>query len=182
MSLHFAVFYGSVRSERQGIEYARFLNAQLAAGGHQVSFVDPLEYRLPLLDKMHKEYPAGAGSRSAAGTGRHYPLGRWVHDRQRRVQSQHPTGADEPAGSFPRGMVLAAVGDRLLLGRGIRRCSGGDAAARYPRRARHAEHSFDLSDAEGTGPVRSGRKGRAIRRTCVGSAASSTNSNGTPTR
>ena len=60
MSLHFAVFYGSVRSQRQGIKHARFLNAQLAARGHQVSFVDPLEYRLPLLDKMHKEYPAGA--------------------------------------------------------------------------------------------------------------------------
>ena len=60
MRLHFAVFYGSVRSERQGIKYARFLKAQLAARGHQVSFVDPLEYRLPLLDKMHKEYPAGA--------------------------------------------------------------------------------------------------------------------------
>jgi hypothetical protein len=60
MGLHFAVFYGSVRSERLGIKYARFLNAQLAARGHQVSFVDPLEYRLPLLDKMHKEYPAGA--------------------------------------------------------------------------------------------------------------------------
>jgi hypothetical protein len=25
MDLHFAVFYGSVRSERQGIKYARFL-------------------------------------------------------------------------------------------------------------------------------------------------------------
>jgi NAD(P)H-dependent FMN reductase len=60
MGLHFAVFYGSVRSERQGIKYARFLNAQLAARGHDVSFVDPLEYRLPLLDKMFKEYPVGA--------------------------------------------------------------------------------------------------------------------------
>lgn len=61
MSLHFAVFYGSVRSARQGIKYARFLNAQLAARGHQVSFVDPLEYRLPFLDKMYKEYaPAAA--------------------------------------------------------------------------------------------------------------------------
>ena len=59
MSLQFAVFYGSVRSARQGIKYARFLNAQLAARGHEVSFVDPLEYRLPLLDKMYKEYPAG---------------------------------------------------------------------------------------------------------------------------
>ena len=59
MSLQFAVFYGSVRSARQGIKYARFLNAQLTARGHEVSFVDPLEYRLPLLDKMYKEYPAG---------------------------------------------------------------------------------------------------------------------------
>ena len=62
MGLHFAVFYGSVGSERQGIKYAQFFNAQLAARQHQVSFVDPLEYRLPLLDKMHKEYPAGAAS------------------------------------------------------------------------------------------------------------------------
>jgi NAD(P)H-dependent FMN reductase len=59
MSLHFAVIYGSVRSERQGIKYARFLNAQLDSRGHRVSFVDPVEYRLPLLDKMYKEYPAG---------------------------------------------------------------------------------------------------------------------------
>ena len=59
MSLHFAVFYGSVRSARQGIKYARFLNAQLADRGHQVSFVDPLEYTLPFLDKMYKEYPIG---------------------------------------------------------------------------------------------------------------------------
>ena len=60
MSLHFAVFYGSVRSERQGIKYARFLNTQLATRGHQVSFVDPLEYRLPFLDKMYKEYAAAS--------------------------------------------------------------------------------------------------------------------------
>ena len=59
MGLHFAVFYGSVRSERQGIKYARFLNAQLEARGHDVSFVDALEYRLPLLDKMFKEFPEG---------------------------------------------------------------------------------------------------------------------------
>jgi NAD(P)H-dependent FMN reductase len=48
-----------VRSERQGIKFARFLNTQLASRGHEVSFVDPLEYRLPLLDKMFKEYPDG---------------------------------------------------------------------------------------------------------------------------
>jgi NAD(P)H-dependent FMN reductase len=59
MSLNFAVLYGSVRSARQGIKYARFVATQLAARGHKVNFVDPLEYRLPLLDRMYKEYPEG---------------------------------------------------------------------------------------------------------------------------
>jgi NAD(P)H-dependent FMN reductase len=52
--------YGSVRSERQGIKYARFLEAQVVARGHTATLVDPLHYRLPLLDRMYKEYPAGA--------------------------------------------------------------------------------------------------------------------------
>ena len=59
MGLRFAVIYGSVRRARQGIKYARFLNTQLTARGHEVSFIDPLEYRLPLLDKMFKEYSEG---------------------------------------------------------------------------------------------------------------------------
>jgi len=60
MQLTFVVLYGSVRSERQGIKYARFLEAQLRTRGHAATLVDPLHYRLPLLDKMYKEYPAGA--------------------------------------------------------------------------------------------------------------------------
>jgi NAD(P)H-dependent FMN reductase len=60
MSLRFAVFYGSVRGARQGIKYARFLNAQLAARGHEVTLVDPLEYPLPFLDKRYKEYAPGS--------------------------------------------------------------------------------------------------------------------------
>ena len=60
MELTFVVLYGSVRSERQGIKYARFLEAQLRARQHAVTFIDPLLYRLPLLDRMYKEYPAGA--------------------------------------------------------------------------------------------------------------------------
>ena len=60
MELTFVVLYGSVRSERQGIKYARFLEAQLRTRRHAVTLVDPLLYRLPLLDKMYKEYPAGA--------------------------------------------------------------------------------------------------------------------------
>lgn len=59
MSLAFTVLYGSVRSARQGIKYARFLTAQLAARGHTVTLIDPLEYRLPLVDKRYREYAEG---------------------------------------------------------------------------------------------------------------------------
>ena len=59
MSLHFAVLYGSVRSDRQGIRAARFILQQLARRGHEATLVDPLETRLPLLDRMYKEYPKG---------------------------------------------------------------------------------------------------------------------------
>lgn len=57
--MHFVVLYGSVRTKRQGIKYARFVQAQLIGRGHEVSLVDPLQYPLPLLDKMFKEYPEG---------------------------------------------------------------------------------------------------------------------------
>jgi NAD(P)H-dependent FMN reductase len=59
MSLRIVVFYGSVRSSRQGIRAARFVVGQCRARGHEVSLIDPLEYRLPLLDKMYKEYAPG---------------------------------------------------------------------------------------------------------------------------
>jgi NAD(P)H-dependent FMN reductase len=60
MSLHFVVLYGSVRSERQGIKFARFMQAQLRNRGHASTLIDPLEHRLPLLDRMYKEYPKNA--------------------------------------------------------------------------------------------------------------------------
>jgi len=60
MTLNFLVLYGSVRSERQGIRFARFLEAQLGRRGHDATLVDPRELSLPLLDKMYKEYPKGA--------------------------------------------------------------------------------------------------------------------------
>lgn len=59
MSLKLVVIYGSVRSERQGIRAARFIVNECRARGHEVTLVDPLEYSLPLLDKMYKEYPKG---------------------------------------------------------------------------------------------------------------------------
>lgn len=57
MALHFAVLYGSVRSDRQGIRAARYLLDRLRRRGHEATLVDPLEIRLPLLDRMYKEYP-----------------------------------------------------------------------------------------------------------------------------
>jgi NAD(P)H-dependent FMN reductase len=59
MSLRLVVIYGSVRSERQGIRAARFIVDETRRRGHEVTLIDPLEYRLPLLDKMYKEYPKG---------------------------------------------------------------------------------------------------------------------------
>ena len=59
MPLHFAVLYGSVRSDRKGIRAARFVVDQLGRRGHEATLVDPLEVRLPLLDRMYKEFPNG---------------------------------------------------------------------------------------------------------------------------
>jgi NAD(P)H-dependent FMN reductase len=59
MPLHLVVVYGSVRSERRGIRAARFIVNECRMRGHEVTLIDPLEYPLPLLDKMYKEYPKG---------------------------------------------------------------------------------------------------------------------------
>ncbi len=59
MALQLVVFYGSVRSARQGIRAARFMVTKCKERGHEVACIDPLEYRLPLLDKMYKEYKSG---------------------------------------------------------------------------------------------------------------------------
>jgi NAD(P)H-dependent FMN reductase len=59
MSLKLVVFYGSVRSARQGIKAARFIVRQCRDRGHDVTLIDPLEYPLPLIDKMYKEYGPG---------------------------------------------------------------------------------------------------------------------------
>jgi NAD(P)H-dependent FMN reductase len=50
------VIYGSVRRARQGIHAARFVVRMLQGRGHDVPLIDPVEYPLPLLDLMYKEY------------------------------------------------------------------------------------------------------------------------------
>lgn len=57
--LNLAVILGTVRSERIGIKPAKYLFEQCQQRGHETTFVDPLEYPLPLIDKMYKEYESG---------------------------------------------------------------------------------------------------------------------------
>ncbi|MEW4566524.1 NAD(P)H-dependent oxidoreductase [Tautonia sp. JC769] len=59
MSLDLLVLYGSVRSDRQGIKAARFIDAMCQIRGHRSTLIDPKVVDLPLLDRMYKEYPAG---------------------------------------------------------------------------------------------------------------------------
>ena len=59
MPLDILVIYGSVRAARQGIKAARFLAKVCEERGHRATLIDPAEDRLPLLDRMYKEYPPG---------------------------------------------------------------------------------------------------------------------------
>src|SRR5260370_8082680 len=59
MSLSIPILYGSVREARQGIKAARFMDAQVHGRGHETRVVDAAELRLPLLDRMYKEYEKG---------------------------------------------------------------------------------------------------------------------------
>ncbi|MGF1579162.1 MAG: NADPH-dependent FMN reductase [Gemmataceae bacterium] len=53
------VLLGSVRRDRVGIKPAEYLVKQCQSRGHEVTFLDPQEYQLPLLDRMYKEYEPG---------------------------------------------------------------------------------------------------------------------------
>jgi len=59
MKLNVVVLYGSVREGRQGIKAARFIVNKLKERKHNVTFIDPLEVKLPLLKKRYKDYPKG---------------------------------------------------------------------------------------------------------------------------
>ena len=72
MSLHYAVLLGSVRRDRMGLRAARMVMAALASRGHAATLVDPLELRLPLLDRMFKEHPAGEAPQALADLARLY--------------------------------------------------------------------------------------------------------------
>jgi NAD(P)H-dependent FMN reductase len=56
MSLKLVLYYGSVRTARKGIRVARYLLRRCRERGHEAALIDPAVHRLPLLDRMYKEY------------------------------------------------------------------------------------------------------------------------------
>ena len=59
MEFTIGLIYGSVRENRQGIKVAKYLEKKIIERGIRVHFIDPKEYKLPLLDKMYKEFKPG---------------------------------------------------------------------------------------------------------------------------
>ena len=60
MSDKILIFYGSYRSDRQGIRLADYLVRLFTARGAQAELIDAKALDLPMLDRMYKEYPEGA--------------------------------------------------------------------------------------------------------------------------
>ena len=54
------VFYGSYRSDRLGIRLAHFVVEGLRLRGEDAELIDARAVGLPMLDRMHKEYPKGS--------------------------------------------------------------------------------------------------------------------------
>lgn len=59
MSDRILIFYGSYRSDRQGIRLARWLVDAFAQRGAAAELIDAKAIDLPMLDRMYKEYPEG---------------------------------------------------------------------------------------------------------------------------
>ena len=53
------VFYGSYRSDRQGIRLANYLVDAFSARGAEAELIDAQAIGLPMLDRMYKEYADG---------------------------------------------------------------------------------------------------------------------------
>ncbi|MDY0957593.1 NAD(P)H-dependent oxidoreductase [Sphingomonas sp. CFBP8993] len=53
------IFYGSYRSDRQGIRLADYLVRAFRNRGAEAELIDAKSVDLPMLDRMYKEYPKG---------------------------------------------------------------------------------------------------------------------------
>jgi NAD(P)H-dependent FMN reductase len=63
------VFYGSYRTDRQGIRLATFLVEGLRARGNDTELIDAKAVGLPMLDRMLKEYAPGTAPAALAELG-----------------------------------------------------------------------------------------------------------------
>lgn len=59
MSDRILIFYGSYRSDRQGIRLAEWLVRAFVERGASAELIDAKALDLPMLDRMYKEYPQG---------------------------------------------------------------------------------------------------------------------------
>ena len=55
--LKFAIIYGSTRRKRLGIRLVKYLHTQIKKKGYNSYIIDPLENKLPLLDKRFDDFP-----------------------------------------------------------------------------------------------------------------------------
>ena len=54
--LNFTLIYGSTRKNRLGIRFVKYLSEQIKLKGHFPNIVDPLNTKLPMLDKRFADY------------------------------------------------------------------------------------------------------------------------------
>lgn len=160
MSLRFVILYGSVREARQGIKAARFIVDQLARRGHSTNLIDPLEQRLPLLDRMYKEYTKGNAPAALEALAETYRAADGFVVVSGEYNNGIPPALKKFARFFPRRVFLSAFSDRLLFRRLWRRTCR-DAIAHDLKRARHAEHSLDFPDTPCARRVRRRRPSQA---------------------
>ena len=59
MADYILIFYGSYRSDRQGIRLADYLVNAFRERGAEAELIDAKAIGLPMLDRMYKEHPAG---------------------------------------------------------------------------------------------------------------------------
>ncbi|RCW38330.1 NADPH-dependent FMN reductase [Marinilabilia salmonicolor] len=72
MSTTISIIYGSVRDDRQGIKAAKYLENKLKERDVNVRFIDPLEYQLPFLNKMYKEFTGGSAPQHMETIANHF--------------------------------------------------------------------------------------------------------------
>ena len=160
MHLNLIVLLGSVRSDRKGLRVARYVERQFTDRGHAVTLVDPQELQLPLLDRMYQEYPKGSAPEVLERLASLYRAADAFVVVSAEYNHSIPPALSNLLDHFLEEVLLAAVVDRLLFSRRVRRCAGRHAAPRHALRARYAEYSEPVSRSSRRADVQ--RDGRSV--------------------